>query len=161
MRQVNTRMLAVIGCLLAINAGLFIFNNLPLITMRENALQVMARVIRENGQRARHRVISSEIMRARLQARAIMRNSRIADGCRIELVKPAKPHVMPSTNVAQVRQLDRLNRLNVAVTVPPIPRVPAIRVDNILFPAAPAPPSSCDCGPKGKLQRVVFQDRML
>ncbi len=161
MRQLNTRMLTVIGGLLAVNAGLFVFNNLPLITMHQSPLHVMERVIRENGQRARHLVIGSEILRARMQARAIMRNSRIADGCRLKLAKPVKPRVASFTSVAQVKQLDRLSRLNIAVTLPQIPRVPAIRVDNILFPAAPAPPSSCDCSPKGKLQRILSHDRML
>lgn len=113
MRNLNSRTLALIGSLLALNVGLFVFNNLPIVPVRDAALpKKVIEKTRHSAQEAREmaRTARAEARAARREARAAARKTRSA-------TKSDK--LMGLDQLSHLRNMDRLGKLELKISPAP------------------------------------------
>lgn len=148
----NVRTLKVLGGLVALNAGLFVFNNLPLIQVQEQHLappfsQEVHGAARDARQFARE---------ARMEARIAQKQARFAaDRVRVEVGKHQgrqKPD-----QLACLGQFESLDKLNLSIDLPPMPPVVDLPPELRSLPLGPISHS----GSRRITLQQYFRDRVL
>lgn len=137
MANPRSRALAVIGSLLALNVGLFVFNNLPIIPVRESGMsRKVIRQARETAKEAREmaRTARAEAREARRQAKSAVRDWQSAT---------KSDRLMGLDQLSKMRHSEHMNKLQIRIDPPASPRIAVLPPAPKVHVSGPGSPDAC------------------